>query len=106
MRQWIWLSVFILSSWAGAFGIAVSVHEWREEPLPEPVAEERIAPIETGPTEAELDTRKCEAALAAAGLALSGPPTEGFSAFSPGQIVSFSPNVPEDIQKLIDRYCR
>ncbi len=93
--RYVWL-VVLLSSWVGAFGIAVGVHEWRD-------VEQPPAAVETGPDKAELDAQKCEAALIAAGESVSGGPVAIESDLSFGR--SVSPVVPQVIQDTINRYC-
>lgn len=129
LRNAIWIGAFILSSWAGAFGIAIAVHEWRSDDKPIS-AIERMVPDDracqaaiaifeqnpktvgavtlmaehcglndSGPTKAELDTQKCEASLEALGNAEPAP----------GSIVNgiqIGGGVPRQLVDAVDRYCK
>ena len=98
--------LYTLALLGGAFGISYAVFEWRDD---EPIGidlsaiEQKIDALEqqsgAGPTQAELDAQRCVAALEAAGQALSREP------ISIGGIER-APLVPQEIQGLIDRYCK
>ena len=96
MLRYLGLAVLILSILGSQVGIAIIVTEWRQEtPVEQPVQQ----PVASGPSREELDVRKCEAALEAAGDALSGGPR------SITERVQLAPSIPPSVQGLIDRYC-
>ncbi len=90
--------VYTLALLGGAFGISYAVFEWRDD---EPTGvdlsaiEQKIDALEqqstAGPTQAELDAQRCEAALEALGVAAS---TERFSL------------IPQNLDDAVDRYCK
>ena len=95
MMRYLGLAVLILSILGSQVGIAIIVTEWRQEaPIEQP-----IQPVEFGPSREELATRKCEAALETAGDALSR------ESRVVTERIRLSPNIPPEVQKLIDRYC-
>lgn len=97
--------VYTLALLGGAFGISYAVFEWRDDDEAfdasniERSIDELEGQTEAGPTQAELDAQRCEAALTAAGDAVSQGPTSG-----PG-FATF-PQVPAEIKAAIDRYCK
>ena len=90
--------VYTLALLGGAFGISYAVFEWRHD---DEAAVTSSAPVETGPSQAELDAQKCEAALKAAGESVSGDRATGNS-----RTITLSPRVPKIIQDTINRYCK
>ncbi len=80
--------VYTLALLGGAFGISYGVFEWRHD---EEAAATIPAPVQSGPSQAELDAQRCEAALEALGVAAS---TERFRL------------IPQDLEDAIDRYCK
>ena len=94
--------VYTLALLGGAFGISYAVFEWREdEPAGADLSaiEERINALErqpeAGPTQAQLDAQRCEAALDALGAAAAAPRVEG-------QITL----IPSSLGEAVDRYCK
>ncbi|KKN35804.1 hypothetical protein LCGC14_0779930 [marine sediment metagenome] len=96
MLRYLGLAVLILSILGSQIGIAIIVTEWRQET---PIEQSIPKSIDSGPSREELDVRKCEAALEAAGDALGREPR------SITDRVQLSPNIPPAVQTLIDRYC-
>lgn len=103
LMRYLGLAVLILSILGSQVGIAVIVAEWRGGT--ETIIE-RSATVPSGPSQAELDVRKCEAALEAAGSALTRETTgtTGLRTINENTIV-FGPSVPGNINLLIERYC-
>ena len=87
--------LYTMALLGGAFGISYAVFEWRDD---DATSVTDSAPVQTGPTQAELDARKCEAALGAAGDYAT---TDVGSAF-----LSRGLGYPAEIQTQIDRYCK
>ncbi len=101
MRQKLQFGVILLAVLGSQLGIAVIVTEWRSPDSETIIQQETLR--ESGPSKAELSTRKCEAALDAAGAALSRATTGGTL-----ERITFRappPTIPDSIKDLIDRYC-
>ena len=96
--RYLGLAVLILSILGSQVGIAVIVAEWRgghTETIIERSTEVAVPPR---PSQAELNVRKCEAILEAAGNALRGE-------LRTIERIQLAPRIPSEIQELIDRYC-
>ncbi len=93
--------VYTLALLGGAFGISYAVFEWRDdvETFDASAIERRINDLErqkdAGPTQAELDSQRCEAALEALGTAAARPQVEGQITF-----------IPSGLPMAVDRYCK
>lgn len=95
MRQAVIVAVAVAISWAGAFGIAMGVQEWRGGES-ETVIERQVP---SGPSASETRLRLCEAAIGALGNSGTTQPdlrTSGFSTFNP---------IPSKITALIEENC-
>ena len=94
--------VYTLALLGGAFGISYAVFEWRDdEPTGADLSaiEQKIDSLEqqsaAGPTQAELDAQRCEAALEALGAAAAAPQAEGRITI-----------IPRSLSLAVDRYCK
>ncbi len=96
--------LYTLALLGGAFGISYAVFEWRDddEAFDASAIEERIDELEqgasAGPTKAELDAQRCEAALEALGNAVPAP----------GRVIgdfTIGGGVPNELREAVDRYC-
>ena len=98
MKQWLIPAIVLLAVGGMGLGVGWSVNEWwddGEAPAP-------TAPADTGPPQAELDARRCEAALEAVGQAASRPPNPE----QPARSLEADPALGTSIlADAIDRYC-
>ena len=105
MRQKLCFGIILAALVGSQFGIAIAVNEWRGRSRVETVIQQETLrdPI---PSQTELDIRKCEAALNAAGAALTRETTDtaGLRTINENRI-AFGPSVPDNINNLINRYC-
>ncbi len=99
MRQWLIPAVVLLAVGGMGLGVGWSVNEWHDGNEPAPVG---TAPAETGPTQAELDAQRCEAALEAVGQAASRPPNPEQSARSLEADPAFGTSI---LATAVERYC-
>ena len=90
MKNWLIPAVVLIAVGTMGLGVGWSVNEWQngDETTPVPTAT-----VETGPSQAELDAQRCEAALEALGQAASKPPGERRSV------------IPPELTEAVSRYC-
>ena len=100
MRQWLIPAVVLLAVGGMGLGVGWSVNEWQDDSESTPA---QATPVQTGPTQAELDAQRCAAALEAVGQAASRPPNPEQSARSLEADPAFGTSILAD---AIDRYCR
>ena len=103
MRQKLCFGIILAALVGSQVGIAIAVNEWRGRSGVETVIQQETLrdPI---PSQAELNIRKCEAALAAAGQSLGHPrDTETGLRLITERIIFV--DVPDNINYLIKRYC-
>ena len=98
MKNWLIPVVVLIAVGAMGLGVGWSVNEWRDGGEPAPAT---TATSETGPTQAELDAERCEAALAAAGNVQPSGGGTGITGREQGTRI----HIPQEIQGAIDRYC-
>ena len=97
--------IYTLALLGGAFGISYAVFEWRDSDGSDNTSaiEQRIDELEqqidAGPTQAELDAQRCEAALEALGNAV---PAAGRTI---GEF-TIGGGVPLELRDAVDRYCK
>ena len=95
--------VYTLALLGGAFGISYAVFEWRDDDNPPVATEQPADPVQAGPSQAELDSQRCEAALEALGQAASKPPPEPDPNL---RIIRFGGGPPVELTEAVDRYCK
>ena len=68
MRNWLIPAIALLAINVAGIGVGWSISEWRDGDEAPVRTEQAAAPVQTGPTQAELDAQRCSAALQALGL--------------------------------------
>jgi len=94
LKQWLIPAIVLLAVGGMGLGVGWSVNEWKDG--------DEAAPVQTGPTQAELDAQRCEAALEAAGNVQ--PSGGGYSSLTRGESGTHIV-IPQEIRDAIDRYC-
>lgn len=87
MKQWLIPAIVVLAVGGMGLGVGWSINEWQG-------SDGTSAPVQTGPTQAELDAQRCAAALEAAGNV--APSQRGISS-----VIA----IPDEINRAVDRYC-